>query len=247
MFTTAPPVLGLQACIDLKLFELVLSATQEQKNLMKEFSDVFDGLGVFPGEHSLKLDPSVPPVIHPPRRVPHALHNSVKRELERMESLGVISKVTEATDWVNSMMIVEKPNYKGLRICLDPKNLIRAVKREHYRSKTLEEVTAKLSNARYCSRFDCRSGYWMIKLDKASALLTTFNTPFGRPMFHHLPFGLHSSQGVFQKAVDKALEGLKGVDTIADDILVYGLSIEEHDINLQNMLQVCIKRGMVRE
>ena len=242
--TTAPPVLGLRACMELKLIELILSVKEEKTNIVKEFADVFDGLGLFPGKHTLKVDPSVSPVIHPPRRVPHALRDSVKKELDRMESLGVISKVTEATDWVNSMVIVEKPNNKGLRICLDPKDLNRAVKREHYRSTTLEEVTAKLSNARYFSRFDCRSGYWMIKLDDKSALLTTFNTPFGRYKFHRLPFGLHSSQDVFQKAVDEALEGLKGVDTIADDILVYGSSIEEHDQNLRNMLQMCRTKGI---
>ena len=242
--TTSSPVLSLRACVDLKLIELIMSVSEEQKSLMEEFSDVFDGLGEFPGEHSLKLDPSVPPVIHPPRRVPYALRDSVKKELDRMENLGVISKVTEATDWVNSMVIVEKPNKNGLRICLDPKDLNRAVKREHYRSRTLEEVTSKLANARYFSRFDCRSGYWMIKLDNKSALLTTFNTPFGRYKFHRLPFGLHSSQDVFQKAVDEALEGLTGVDTIADDILVYGTTIEEHDHNLKRMLQMCRKRGI---
>ena len=146
----------------------------------------------------------------------------MKKELVQMESQGVISKVTQPTEWVNSMVIVEKPNNKGIRICLDPKDLNRALKREHYRSKTLEGVTAKLTTAKYFSRFDCRSGFWMIKLNNESSVLTTFNTPFGRYKFHRLPFGLYTSQDVFQKTVDEAYKGLSGVEIIADDILVYG-------------------------
>ena len=242
--TTAPPVLSLRACTDLKLIKLVLSVTDTKDNILQKFPDVFDGLGLLPGEHSLKVDPTVTPVVHPPRRVPYALRDLVKKELDRMESQGVISKVTQPTEWVNSMVIVEKPNNKGIRICLDPKDLNRALKREHYRSKTLEEVTAKLTTAKYFSRFDCRSGFWMIKLNNESSVLTTFNTPFGRYKFHRLPFGLHTSQDVFQKTVDEAYEGLSGVETIADDILVYGSSVEEHDRNLANMLQRSRERGI---
>ena len=58
-----------------------------------------------------------------------------------------------------------------------------------------------------------------------------------RYKFHRLPFGLHTSQDVFQKTVDEAYEGLSGVETIADDILVYGSSVKEHNRNLVNMLQ----------
>ena len=44
-----------------------------------------------------------------------------KEELDRMEKLAVISKVDEPTDWVSSMVLVEKPG--KIRICLDPCNL----------------------------------------------------------------------------------------------------------------------------
>ena len=82
----------------------------------------------------------------------------MKNELNRSESQGVISEVTHPTEWVNSKVIVEKLNNNGIRICFDPKDLNCALKREHYRSKTLE-VTAKLSTAKYFSCFDCQSGF----------------------------------------------------------------------------------------
>jgi len=73
----------------------------------------------------------VTPVINPPRTIPAALRDRVKEELDDMEKRGVVRKVEEPTDWVNSMAIVEKPN-GSLRICLDPRHLNKAIKREHF-------------------------------------------------------------------------------------------------------------------
>ena len=44
-----------------------------------------------------------------------------------MVSLGVIEKVDQPTDWMNSIVLIEKHN-GDLRICLDPKDLNCAIK-----------------------------------------------------------------------------------------------------------------------
>ena len=75
---------------------------------MKEFPQAFKGLGSIPGECSIHLKPDAVPVVHPPRRIPVALKDKCKAELDRMESLGVIQRVHEPSQWVNSMVIVEK-------------------------------------------------------------------------------------------------------------------------------------------
>jgi len=43
-----------------------------------------------------------------PRKVPVALRKSLQEELQRMESLNVITKPTEPTEWVNSLVIAQK-------------------------------------------------------------------------------------------------------------------------------------------
>ena len=55
---------------------------------MDELSYVFGGLGLFPDDESLKLDPSVFPVIHLEQRLLYTLRNSIKK-VERMADLGV--------------------------------------------------------------------------------------------------------------------------------------------------------------
>ena len=241
--TSASPVLGLKSCTDLGLIKLVLSVDKSDKcQFAEEFSDVFEGLGLFEGEHHICINKDYPPVIHPPRRVPHALKDKLKKELDRMEKLDVISRIDEPTDWVNSMVLVEKA--KGLRVCLDPKDLNKAIKREHYRTQTLEDILPKLNGAKYFGVCDARSGYWTIKLDEASTKLTTFNTPFGRYCFKRLPFGLVSSQDVFQKKIDQAFEGIQGVEAIADDILIWGNSYEEYQRRQMDMLHRAKEKGI---
>ena len=64
--------------------------------------------GLLPGTYSLKTDPTVKPVVHGPRKLPHALAQRVKDKLREMEKDGHIKTVTEPTDWVNSMWTVLK-------------------------------------------------------------------------------------------------------------------------------------------
>ena len=149
-----------------------------KKELLIQYEDCFKGVGCFPGEFHITLDPTVPPVIHPPRRVPEALREPLKKELDALVQQGIIIKVDEPTDWVNSLVCVTKSN-GTLRLCLDPKDLNRAIKRPHHRTPTLDEVLPRLSDAKYFSIVDARSGYWNIQLDHESSLYTTFNSPHG--------------------------------------------------------------------
>ena len=132
---------------------------------------------------------TVKPVVHPPRRVSAPLLQKVKDELDRMEKLGVVERVQEPSDWVNSLVAVLKPNGK-IRLCVDPKGLNRAIKREQYPMKTIDEVITRMPNAKFFSKLDATRGYWQVELDDDSAKKCTFNTPFGRYRFNRLPFGI---------------------------------------------------------
>ncbi|GBM85033.1 Transposon Tf2-6 polyprotein [Araneus ventricosus] len=65
----------------------------------------------------------------------------LKSELDRMVKAGVIEKVTEPTDWVSPLVIVQKKN-GALRVSLDPQNLNKAIKRSQYNLPTFEDITS---------------------------------------------------------------------------------------------------------
>lgn len=149
-----------------------------RSQLLDDYKDVFEGLGSFPGEYKIETDPSVRPVQHQPRKVHQAMKREIHTKLKDLENRGVIKKVTTPTDWISSMLIVKKPG--KLRICIDPRDLNKAIKRSHYIMPTLEDILPNLANAKVFSVLDAREGFWHIKLDERSSYLTTFWTPFGR-------------------------------------------------------------------
>jgi hypothetical protein len=48
--------------------------------------------------------------------------------------------------------------------------------------------------------------------------------------------GIRSSQDIFQRKIDETFEGLQGVTSIIDDLLVFGSTRAEHDRNLKKVL-----------
>ncbi|CAI5671480.1 unnamed protein product [Oreochromis niloticus] len=241
------PILGLHACESLNLVKRVLVVETDDdmdyNELMKEYGDLFRGLGCLAGEHTIRVDESVTPVIHSCRKVPFALQKPLKAELDRMENLEVIEKIDEPTEWVSSLVIVEKKTGK-LRVCMDPRDLNRAIKREHFKLPTREEIMSQFAKAKYFSKLDASSGFWQLKLDEASSKLCTFNSPFGRYRFRRLPFGIASAPEVYHKAIHMIYEHLEGVDASMDDIIVWGSTKAEHDMRLRNVFEATRKANL---
>lgn len=98
---------------------------------------------------------------------------------------------------MNSLVVVEKHKTGKLRVCLDPRNLNLGIKREHFQLPTIEDIATRVLGAKYMSKLDCNHGYWQVRLDSESQLLTTFNSPFGGYCFLRMPFGIRSAQEVF--------------------------------------------------
>ncbi|GFT49235.1 transposon Ty3-G Gag-Pol polyprotein [Nephila pilipes] len=100
--------------------------------------------GEFPNEPcQITLKDNFVPVIHPPRRVPRALQPKLKSILNNLEKEGIVSKVNKPTDWRQSLVIVEKPN-RNLRLCLDPRDLNKVIKREHYQIPCTDDIICRL-------------------------------------------------------------------------------------------------------
>ena len=151
--------------------------------------------------------------------MPFALRHKLKAELERLVSLNIIEKVDHPTDWDNSIVLPEKSD-GSIRICLDPKDLNKAIKREFTQLPTPEDIMSMMAGETRFSKTDASSGYWQIALDKESSNLLAFNTPFGRYKFKRLPFGVHCASEVFDKRIVEIIDGLPGCTQIQDDILV---------------------------
>ena len=153
-----------------------------------------------------------------------------------MENDGILIK-DEHTPWVSSMVVVDKrkgtnrdtaPTKDSLRICIDPRDLNRALKRPHYPMVTVEQVADHLAWDSMFTTLDASSGYWQLPVDEESSKLLTFNTPWGQYRFTILPFGISSAPELYQREMDRLFANLP-VEIIVDDFLIHRK--DDSDIN----------------
>lgn len=237
------PLLGLRACRRMGLVSFSeavhqLSPTDDDFSveIQTEYSDLFsDELGKLPVTYSMTLDPDVKPVVRPAHRIPVAMKDRVKAELDKMQELGVIIPVSEPTDWVSSMVATSKKDKQEIRICINPRDLNTALKRPHHPMRTVEEVATHMSKATMFSVLDAKRSFWQIPLDHKSSMLTTFSSPFGRYRFLRMPFGINSASEVFQRSMEQIFDGYP-CEIIVDDIIIAGKDVAEHDANLRKVL-----------
>ena len=238
------PLLGRPAIDSLQLVQRVRGVQTGKLDPVQQFPSLFQGLGKLQGEYSIKLQEGAKPyALSTPRRVPIPLIKSVKAELERMEKLGVIIRVSEPTDWCAGMVVVPKPNGQ-VRICVDLTRLNDSVCRERHPLPSVDQTIAQLAGAKVFSKLDANSGFWQIPISPESIPLTTFITPFGRYSFKRLPFGITSAPEHFQRRMYEILGDLEGVVCLIDDILIHGKSQEEHDERLSQVLCRLQKEGL---
>ena len=114
-----------------------------------------------------------------------------------MEAIGVIEKIEEQTEWVNTFVPVTKP--KGqLRICLDPRNLNKSI---NVSISSCQQETKLLLKCQNITKLDASNRFWQIKLEDESTNLCAFNSPFGRFKYLRLPFGISSDIEIHHRTV----------------------------------------------
>ena len=246
------PLLSADTCLKLGLLTLNIEETSRVDTIdsvVDNFSDVFEGLGRLPGKYHIDVDPEVRPVQHCQRNVPVAMKADLKNKLAELVEKKVITPVDQPTDWISSMVVVRRNN--KLRICLDPKDLNAAIRRPKYPIPSIEDILPKLAKAKVFSVLDAKNGFWQVELDEQSSHLTCFWTPFGRYRWLRMPFGISSAPEEYQRRQHEVIAGLRGVECIADDILVYGSgdnrdeAVKDHDENLKALLQRAREKNLV--
>jgi len=140
-------------------------------------------------------------------------------------------------------MVAVKKKDSSICICIDPRDLNKALKQPHHPTRTVEDVASRMFNATVFSTLDTRSGFWQIKLDHEFSLLTTFSTPFGRFRFLHMPFGITSASEVFQREMEELFAGYPCA-IIVDDLLACGKGTADHNVNLKKVLERVQEVGM---
>ena len=138
--------------------------------------------------------------------------------------------------WASPIVTVRKSD-GGIRICRDYKRTLNmACQADQYPLPRVEDMFAELAGCKRFTKIDLSRAYLQLTLLDEAKQYTTINTHRGLYRFTRMPFGVNTAPAVFQRVIENTLRGLRHVLVRADDILVSGLSDEEHLENLVHIL-----------
>ena len=85
--------------------------------------------------------------------MPLGIQSAFKAELARLIKEGIITEVHEYTEWINSIVPVMKED-GSLRLSLDPKDLNKAIERNQWYARTLDDILPEFAQSKvlHCKR-----------------------------------------------------------------------------------------------
>ena len=110
-----------------------------------------------------------------------------------------------------------------------------------------KEILINLAKRKnYYSKFDDKSGFWQIKMEKYSIPLIAFSIPKGHYEWLVMPFRLKNASQIFQRKMDKIFyEYSKFIIVYIDDVLIYSDNEKDHEKHLNTFITLCKKHGIV--
>ncbi|XP_062542302.1 uncharacterized protein K02A2.6-like [Armigeres subalbatus] len=118
----------------------------------------------------LYLKPDAKPVCKPKCPVPFTSMEKIDAELDRLQSLGIITPV-DFSQWAAPIVVVKKPGRK-VRICANySTGQNAALEPNHYPLPVPDDIFTKLNGCRYFSVIDLSDAYLQVKVDDDSKQL----------------------------------------------------------------------------
>ncbi len=215
----------------------------ELDELMREFEAVFSDK---PGSTSvvkMTIDTGgSPPIRQTPYSVPMGIRDAVRKELEELESCGVIKR--SSSPWASPLVPIKKPDGR-IRLCVDYRKLNDITTREPYYIPSFQEMVDRVGQGCVLSKVDLAKGFHQVEVGESDRVKTCFVCPFGKFQFRHMPFGLTNAPSVFQLLMDSVLVGCSDfVRCYIDDILVVSENWSVHVCHLRALLRTLLEAGL---
>ena len=84
------------------------------------------------------------------------MQSAYKAELDRLVKGDIITEVHEHTEWINSVVPVMKED-GSLRLCPETKDLNKAIKRNQWYARTLDDILPELAQSKHTTIKDATS------------------------------------------------------------------------------------------
>lgn len=165
--------------------------------------------------------------------MPFSLKDRVIAKVNDLLEQDIIERVQGFPAWVSPIVVAPKAS-SDIRLCVDMKWANEAIIHERLPIPTIDEVLESLIGSAVFSKLDLKWGFHQIELDAESRDITVFSIHDGIFREKRLSFGVNASAAPekYQHIITQSMAGLQGVANLADDLIVHGQDMGEHDKNL---------------
>ncbi|KAK1563647.1 hypothetical protein Q3G72_030594 [Acer saccharum] len=219
--------------------------------LLRSYEDVFawgheDMLGVDPIviSHCLSINPESRPVVQKRRLFNPERSVAIKKEVEKLISVGSIREV-KYPEWVANVVLVKKKNSQW-RMCVDFTDLNKACPKDSFPLPRIDQLVDATAGHELLSFMDAYSGYNQIRMNKADEEKTSFTTDQGLYCYKVMPFGLKNAGATYQRLVNRIFTRQIGrnMEVYVDDMLTKSTTAEKHSEDLKETFDVLRKYKM---
>ncbi|KAJ0800601.1 putative nucleotidyltransferase, Ribonuclease H [Helianthus annuus] len=217
------------------------TANDAVEALLLDFADVFKTPDSLPPkrscDHKIKLIDESVTINQRAYRYPMGQKDIIEKMVQEMLDMGIIWH--SVSSFASPVVLVKKKD-GSWRLCIDYRKLNDQTVKNRFPIPLIEELLEELGGANVFSKLDLRSGYHQIRMYESDIHKTAFRTHQGLFEFLVLPFGLSNAPATFQGLMNAVFQKLlrKTVLIFFDDVLVYSKSLQQHLVDLREVLQL---------
>lgn len=226
--------------------------SQQQRELhqiLNQYGDLFNGnlarsgrLGTYLGPKvHLELIEGARPFQQRPYPVPESNKKVFKQELDRLESIGVLTR-TGPSEWLSPTFIIPKKD-GTVRWVSDFRALNKLIRRKVYHLPRIQDILKKRKGYLFFTKIDISMQYYTFELDDESKELCTICTPFGNYRYNRLPMGIKQSPDVAQEIMENLFRDFLEVDVYIDDVGIFNDDWSSHLTSLNRVLAILQKHN----
>jgi hypothetical protein len=190
------------------------------------------------------LQKDTTPIATPSRRFSKVDEDFIKSETHNLLEAGIIE--TSRSPWRAQVLVTTNERHKRRMVVDYSQTVNRYTCLDAYPLPRIDSLVEKVSKYQVFSTVDLKSAYHQISLQESDKPYTAFEANGSLYQFTRLPFGVTNGVAVFQRIIDEVIKDNNIADTFAylDNVLICGHSSEEHDANLNHLLDVFTSKGI---
>ena len=184
-----------------------------------------------------------PPVKSNPYPLRATERDEVMRQVNELLDKGIIR--LSRSPYCSPVVCCKKKNGE-LRPCIDLRKLNSITMKDAYPMKSMDEIIASMSHAKYITGLDMRMAYNQVKIREEDRKKTAFSVGGQLFEFNRLCYGLCGAPATFTRLIDKVLGPVLGQNCAAylDDVVLWNETFDEHMLNLARVITLLRDAGL---